>query len=577
MSSSQKDRLKPLAEHKGNASGEVANQSGGDKGQANNKVDSLALTLSRSVQLQRYPIIAKCTFLRKRPDLVSLLKGMQNNSADMPPRLTAYLKREGLWDESGITDKGQQVIDSGLFEAKERGLYHIWYTDDDPLLGTRPVMMQRDKARFEPDLKNPDVRSWKKGPDAARSEFQVKQPLQLNVLETSLVDHKESELKNISLQLASLDPEVICSPEKSAEIQLEWTLDFSQSLVSLKGKLDILPFQDKNSQNKPGSRTETLELSIEEFGDRLNHVMESIAGKFDGHWLPDNRRMKTKLEQIQHYPSAVQKFQIGSFNRPGLQTDMGEFQSVQAKHIPIQPANQTDAQDWQRYWQEEFYSRKYHSSAEARKQQSEWLDHIALNDFELPLKEQQILLSELSRENQPQAYWHIAAMADLTPSKSKKLRMPISLVNGDLLDLDELVKQLSGGENIEHITYSDRYVYTSRQSRNLSYVAASLADAEGLLLTLDKQKGNEAELPDNWSREILQKQNDNHGRYWILIGSQHIWCWECSSGLDFIRDNGAEFNVDGSPTFTPKEVGELPRYLQERIKVNNNNPAAEAL
>lgn len=566
MSGNQKNRMKSLVEHIGNAPADAQNQSSGDKRQADGQTGSLALTLSRSVQLKRYPVIAKVMFLRERPDLVSLLKGVQNNPADMPPRLTSYLKREALWDESGITDKGQQVVDSGLFEAKERGLYHIWYTDNDPLLGTRPVMMQRDTAFFDPNMP-----SWKKGPDAARSEFQVKQPLQLNVLEASLVDHKKS--KNISLQLALLEPEVICSPEKRAEIQLEWTLDFSQSLVSLKGELDLLNFQTQGGQNK----SSPLELSIEEFGDYLDDVMAAIAGEFDGHWLPDNRRMETKLEQIQRYPLAVQKFQIGSFNPSGLQTDMGEFQSVQAKHIPIQPANQTDAQDWQRYWQEKFYSRKYHSSTEARKQQSQWLDHIALNDFELPLKEQQTLLSELSRESQPQAYWHIAAMADLTPSKSKKLRMPISLVNDDLLDLSELLQQLTGGEHIEHFIYSDRYVHTSRQSRNLSYVADLLASAEGLLLTLDKQKGNEAELPDNWSREILQKQNDNHGRYWILIGSQHIWCWECSSGLDFIRDNGAEFNVDGSPTFTPKEVGELPRYLQERIKVNNNNPAAEAL
>lgn len=97
-------------------------------------------------------------------------------------------------------------------------------------------------------------------------------------------------------------------------------------------------------------------------------------------------------------------------------------------------------------------------------------------------------------------------MADLTPSKSKKLRMPISLVNGDALDLDELLQQLSGGENIEHIIYSDRYVHTPRQSSNLNSVAACLAEAEGLLLTLDKQKGKEAELPDNWFGKFFKRK-----------------------------------------------------------------------
>ncbi|MCY0966204.1 hypothetical protein [Parathalassolituus penaei] len=564
MSGNQKNRMKSLAERKGNAQGEAANQSSPGDG----KTGSLALTLSRTVQLKRYPIIARVTFLRERPDLVSLLKGIQNNPADMPPRLKQYLKQETLWNESGITDKGQQVIDSGRFEAKERGLYHIWYTENDPLFGIRPTFIQRDTAFFEPNMQ-----SWKKGPDAARSNFRVDESLQLSVLEESFVDRNKTELKNISLQIISLEPEVICSPEKSAEIQLEWTLDFSQSLVSLKGQLDMLNFQTQGGQNKSSSRPEALEVYIDDFSDRLNDVMAAIAEKFDGRWLPEEQRVSTRLEQIQRYPSAVQKFQIGSLNCSSLKTKIGEFHSVLAKHIPIQPANQSDAEDWQHCWLKDFYSRKYQSSTEARKQQSEWLDHIALNDFELPLKEQQSLLSELSRESQPSAYWHIAAMADLTPSRSRKQRMPISLVNGDVLDLDQLIQQLSGSEDIEHIIYSDRYVHTPRQSRNLNHVAAFLADAEGLLLTLDKQHGKEAELPDNWSREILQKQNDNHGRYWILIGTKHTWCWECSSGLDFIRETDGRFSVDGSPTFTPKEVSELPRYLQDRI----NNTAVEAL
>ncbi|ESE41862.1 hypothetical protein [Shewanella decolorationis] len=561
MSGNKNNRMKPLAERKVNAPADAANQFSGDKKQADG---SLALTLSRTVQLKRYPIIARVTFLRERPDLVSLLKSMQNNPADMPPRLKQYLKQETLWNESGITDKGQQVIDSGLFEAKERGLYHIWYTENDPLLGYRPTFIQRDTAFFEPNMQ-----SWKKGSDAARSKFRVDDSLQLSVLEESFVDRNKTELKNISLQIVSLEPEVICSPEKSAEVHLEWRLGLSTSQLSLTGQLDMLQF----NQNKASLRPEKLELSINDFGDRLNDIMAAIAGEFDGHWLPKDRRLQSSLESIQRYPSAVQKFQIGSFNRSGLTTDMGEFQSVQAKHIPIQPLNQSDAEKWQRFWLEDFYRRKYHSSAEARKQQAEWLDHIALHDFELPFKEQQPLLSELSRESQPLAYWHIAAMADLTPSRSRKLRMPISLVNGDPLALEDLLKQLSGGEYIKHIIYSDRYVHTSRQSRNLSYVAAYFSDAEGLLLTLDRQHGKEAELPANWSRDILHKQNDNHGRYWILVGTEHTWCWECSSGLDFIRENSGKFIVDGSPTFTPKEVATLPRYLQDQI----NKTAVEAL
>lgn len=239
MSNRKKDQVKASSDSKEiidtkEPAGEAKNHSTPVKENVS-KAGALVLTLRRSVQLKRYPIIARVTFLRQRPDLVSLLKGMQKNPAVMPPRLKQYLMREVLWDESGITDKGKQVIKSGVFEAKERGLYHIWYTDHDPLLGTRPVMMQRDTAFFDPDMQ-----SWKKGADAARSEFQVKQPLQLYALEESFVDRKNSQLKGISLDIVSLEPEVICSPEKAAEVQLEWNLDNSTSVVSLKGQIDML-------------------------------------------------------------------------------------------------------------------------------------------------------------------------------------------------------------------------------------------------------------------------------------------------------------------------------------------------
>lgn len=536
---------------------------------------SLALTLSRTVSLKRYPVIAKVTFLRERPDLQTLLKAILHNPTDMPPRMKAYLKQEALWDLSGITEKGQRVIDTGLFEAKERGLYHIWYTNNDRLLGTRPVMMQRDTAFFEPSKE-----SWKKGVDAARSEFRVDQLLQLNVLEESFADRNRSELKSITLPLSSLEPEVICSSEKSAEIELIWQLGISNSTVILNGSLDMLNFQAQNGHHKSSPRPEALELSINDFGDRFNDVMTAVASEFDGQWLPEKQCLTTPLNQIDHDPAAVEKFQIKRFSRSNLNTSMDVFRSIQATYISIQPVDQNDAEDWHRFWLQAFYRKQYHSSATARKQQSEWLNNTALNDFELPLKEHHSLLSELKRETQPEAYWHIAAIADLTPSSSSKLRMPISLVNGDTLDINTLLQQLTNEEPIYQVIYSDRYVHTPRHSRNLKSIADCLINADGLLLTLDKPHGKKAKLPANWSYETLLKESDNHGRYWILLGRKQTWCWECSSGLDFIRGNGPIFQVDGSPTFTPKEVTELPQYLQHQIShvhSMSNNITAEAL
>jgi hypothetical protein len=189
-----------------------------------------------------------------------------------------------------------------------------------------------------------------------------------------------------------------------------------------------------------------------------------------------------------------------------------------------------------------------------------------LQHYELPLYHSQNLLAELSRNKQPKAYWHTAALADLTPSNSKKLHLPINLVDGDTLDLTKLMQQLSGGEHVKSVIYSDRYVHTSRQNRNLAAVARCFSDAQGQLLTLVAQKGKEAILPANWQKRIIEKRNENHGRFWIFIGQNQVTCWECTSGLDFIKEQEGSYFIDGYPTFIPKERSELPQFLQQQLR-----------
>ncbi|TVP12288.1 hypothetical protein [Shewanella sp. KCT] len=518
------------------------------------------LTLRRSIKLKRYPIIAKVCFLRERPDLVSLLTTVKDGTVSISPRLSSYLKKEQLWD-SGLTKKGKAVLDSGLYESEERCLYHVWYTDHDSLLGSRPVLMQRDTAFSEPNFN-----ILKKGRDASDSEFAVSESVNLAVLEEQLTDSRRSKLENKTLPLVSLNPEVIGVAQKTSQLELEWKLGFSQSVLKLAGSLDVLSFNNKpGNHNNPYSRPEEIRLSIDGYGSKLSVIMNSIAQKFNGHWQENDGRLAVPLAMVERYPSAVQNFQIGSYSQASLEAECGTFQSLQAVRIPIQPLTQTDANDWHQFWVQDYYGKSYCSSTEARKRQSAWLDHPALNEFELPLKEQRDLLNSLSKEATPEAYWHISAMADLTPSKSTKLRMPISFMNGEPLELKGLIRQLVGNAEIDHAIYSDRYVHTSRHYRNLSAIADCLPDTDGLLLTLSPKEGKISRLPENWAREFFEKNSDNHGRYLVLINMGRVWCWECTSGLDCIRESEGGYVIDGSPTFIPKESQELPKYLRDRV------------
>lgn len=525
----------------------------------NNNVPSrgenpLTINLNRKVRLKHYPIMANVTFLRLRPDLVSLLKEMKNNAQSMPPRLTAYLVKENLWDQDvkALSEKGETVLSSGMYEAKERGLYHIWYTNNDPLLGTIPIFIQRDTALFEPK----NMKVWKKGLDAAHCEFKVDEALGVQVLDEGM--GKRSDSKMSTLSLLKLEPEVICSPMCESKFELHWNIDVSASNIGLKGQLDMLEFRNNQSNRKP----EEINISIAGYKSYLCEIMNGIAVKFNGNWDDSAQRLAAPLDEIKAYSNAIANFTVSNHIFCSFQTDFGQFDSVTVKHIALKPTSFADAKKWHQHWLENFYSYSYRSSKGSRKQQATWLDHPALNEFTLQLKEGANLLNALTREKHPQAYWHVAAMVDLTPSKSKKLKFPLSLINGDALNIQKLIETLTEAEPVEQMIYADRYVHTAKQSRNLEAVAACVRHAKGRLLTLKHQNGIEAHLPANWEREIQQKQADNHGRYWIFISHSHTVCWECSSGLDFI----GERIIEGTPTFTPKEKHELPRFLQDAIK-----------
>ena len=515
----------------------------------------LNITLERQVKAKRYPIIAELTFKRKREDIVSLLKATQKNPDKIPHRFIAYLRREQLWDSdtNSLTLKGKEVTDTGSIDIKERGLYHIWYTADDPLLGTHPLLIQRDSAFFEPRSK-----PWKSGADARNAGFEVSATCTVDVLEEIYKAHSQHQLT-----LTSLQPEVICSPEESASLSLKWRLELNKSVVFLNGKLEALDFAQKKKEKKNCD----FDLKITDYQEHLNKVLMKIASQFDGHWSKSAQRMVVALENIHKYPQAIECFEVKSHSMSKLSTDFGIFDSAQIYHLPTKPIDQADAEQWHQTWLNNFHSETYQSNSDSRHRQSLWLDHEAITEFDLSMKSGQKLLDCFRRESQPKPYWHVATMVDLSPSLSKKQKLPITLMDSDVLNIRELIEQLTASDSVQHMIYSDRYVYTVKQSKNLNSIASYIEDAEGLLMTLNPPRGkNKIDLPENWERHNFDKQHDNHGRYWLFIGSSHNWCWECSSGLDFICDSDSGFIVKGTPSFTPKEVTELPRYLQNAIK-----------
>lgn len=519
---------------------------------------ALEVLLKRKLEVKRYPIVAKMTLNKARPDIVSLLQVANKGEERLPARLRTFLERERFWDPETVrlTDKGQQVLETGSVEQQERGLYHIWYTNNDPLLGTRPILVQRYSAFNEPKHN-----IWKKGVDAIHSGFAVNTNCEVHIINDQL-DAQKNSPSSEQVTVTSITPEVLCSAEKTVHLGFEWNLGDKHSALFLKGSLEALNFQGKKAKEL----LYDLDIKIEDFQGDLVGVLDSIAKQFGGNWDAIAKRVSAPLEAIIDHPQAIQKLEFDAKTMSCLETPYGQFDKVQCQHIPIKPQDLSDAQQWHRHWLIDFYSKKYTGESEAYRQQSRWLDRAGMNDFDLPLKSGHELLGSFEREKSSEAYWHVAAMMDLSPANSQKQSLPITLMQSDELNLEALFHKLTHGQQVQKIIYSDRYVHTARQSRNLNVIADKSSASEGILMTLAPPVGkSEAQLPKNWQRQTFIKDSNNHGRYWILLGSCQLWCWECSSGIDFFREQGNTYTVDGTPTFTPKEESDLPRYLRDAI------------
>lgn len=521
---------------------------------------AFSLTLCRTVKVKRYPVMARIISLQERADIASLLESIQSAPERIPPRLTEYLHHEQLWDKDSaqLTPKGLQVLKTKQHEIRERGLYHIWYTHNDELLGTRPILLQRDTA-----FNAPAHKIWKRDKDAAYSEFQVKEPLEIRVLD-EVYSGQKSVQEQKPFNLIALQPEVICESEQESTLNLVWKIDLNSSDIRLGGKLNKLIF---NQNKKPELQPEEINFSFNRYHEHLPKLMQLIADRFPGNWNSTQNRMQCDLTQVKDISQAVQTFLINRHNVDKLHSEFGNYTDVVVQSLPIAPSEEIDAQQWHNFWLRQYHGKGYRSPVEAKYDQARWLDHPAIETYNLPLKEQQSLLDELSREKDSSAYWHIAAMTDLTPAKSKRIHLPVTLVDGETLDLQEHISTLTNQEVVTNMILSDRYVFTRRHSENLEYLADCLPYAEGLLMTMQQEKGQEAELPhEDWKKQFFQKEPNNHGRYWIFITNEDIYCWECSSGIDFMHCTPHGDFVRGTPTFTPKKVDELPQYLQKELQ-----------
>ena len=468
---------------------------------------------------------------------------------------------EGLLNnDNTLTDKAKRVCTTGKMPISERGLYHIWYSDNDPLLGTRALLIQRDNA-----FKEPKHNILHKGRHAAQSTFAINPPE--NTSKTLTVKFSGSEKDNnnrLSTEdIISISPEVICSATDNKTLNLTWDLTLDSSSITLKGPLNILSGRDL----KQASRID-FEYQQSECLSKAATIFSSLATHLSGHWQQQIKRASVPFALTKQDQGMLSQFSLNNYPEFKMETQYGHFDHVNIHHLPVEPI-QEEVSQWHLAWLERYHASSFKETDSAEADQLSWLAHPALKQYKLVPLSGNDLIGTLSKEKNPHAYWHCAAINDLTPSLSSIAALPLTLIDKETVDIKQLIKKLSLDKPCTKFIYSDRYIRTNRQQSLLKVIAQPLSNSEIVIFTeLSDAEALADKCPEAWNIESFSKRADNHDRYWIFQSNDHITAWKCTVSLDFLISKDSAYYAHGYPTFTPIVIEQLPEYLQRALAHN---------
>lgn len=504
--------------------------------------DAIGLTALATIEIEQ-----------DRPDIQSALTAYKNEGENFPLRYERYLESEKLIKNGVLTDLGNEVCKSGKMFAKEKGVYTIWYLNDKEYLQSSPLLIERSNEPAKGGYKaRQEYHNWSDTKIPSRD-------VPYNVDKGIIIVNNDGKCNNRSFR--NLKLEVINNRHyKKQPISIQFDYKCSnqdKATFKVSGKLPV----------KVSNKEKNIDIN-ESYPVESNRVLLSeLAVSCGMTWCSESERF---LSSVPEKAKQVSELRIDSLNLQEVQTCYGRFKTGLARDLPLAPASNDVAQEWQNTWLKDLYRKTYLSEGEGIYRQRIWLKQPALKPFNLKLKDGHNLLTTFDRQEDRLSYWHSAATHYLTPKNVRSPLPSITFNKGDYFDTEVFLRYLTMNESIEEIVYSDRHYKSSLHRRNMFSVARLSNVSNGLVLTTT----NDVKVPNNWSSRLLDKSPDNHDRYWIFTTSENRYIWKVSTSFDFI-----DFSLDGSEilspvTFTQLEYRNLPEYLKQLVDLNEEEVCA---
>jgi hypothetical protein len=380
---------------------------------------SLKVTLTRPINARRFTFLAKLHVWEAREDIQNVLQKLQSkteNLTDLPSRLQKYLERERLIDKQGtLTEKAERVLETGCFPILEQGIYNIWYVQQDALMGTCPIIMQRIQATDNPNAINGNLRQL---PDDL--EFSQAMPV-IEVMDKAL-ENESSAFINIE-RLKIQDQQGILGETRLITLTWHWDDIFqNQSQTQLAAAVDVPLYNNRKDKNRD-KNTFSIQLDLSQSYDYelIPELIALLQQKAKMAWQEAHQRAAITLEQLEKYQKhcpqiktafILDELKLGRFDSE----QYGHFESANIEQLPVMPATPAAAESWTRQFLVEDWKTGYQQETDLLASQRQWYEHPAIRPYALQPRGAAEWLPQLSPQQDAEAFWHIAAPFDLNPS-----------------------------------------------------------------------------------------------------------------------------------------------------------------
>ncbi|UGV41773.1 hypothetical protein J7W08_05730 [Methanococcoides orientis] len=503
----------------------------------------MEIELERSIKMERCEIIGRMVVEQERTDLKQLLVRLnEGDISDIPKRLEYLLSKLKLYESGSILEAGNELLEKGTVFSEEYGHYEIWYLLNDAWLGSRPLCIRRIQANNKKEngnKKRSDKWSKEVSPDKYYSsdntpaQFSKEKVCNLSYLiPDSISQHKKYDNGHF---LCKLDSDDTSSIEVSASVK--WSSDNSN---------------------------ENFLVNIDWYSTRVYDLLSDFAENLNVAWDANNDAFL--LDEPPVDENELINFQRSKVVISNIDTISGGlFETVSMKNVPLRANSNRCAKEWLQKLMINKWSNSYVSTASSLEDQKEWLASIALKDHELETVEGENLLSFMDKDSSNRAYWHVASMQDIIPSGVKVKPSPFKLNENDLDPIGSIASRLGVEQEISEFRVIDRYVIHGGHIKTIQQISQSIGAKSVSVVALKMPNS----FPDTWNYFPMgHKEKMNHDRYWCVNNNGTWNVWSCTDSSDFLKTSGGNTHIEGSPTFTPLEIKDLPSLINDYLNMS---------